>query len=200
MNERRVIINLDLIEQLDLSINEFCAIWGIHANRKLPFNDSNVNYRELERKKFIKIIKNEKNLVTFVLREKAIAMIDLLIKGNTKSCFKKQKDVLNIDVLTRLPEFRDKWKGLKPGSMGSLQSCKDKILRWMNENPEYTFDQILAAADNYIDSLKGDYRFLQRADYFIYKQNGHKEDESRLSSHIDEVDDKPAGDWTTQLI
>lgn len=196
---KRIVINLDVLGELDLSINEFCAIWDIYENRKLPFDDSNINYNTLQKKQFIKIIKNEKGLVKFILREKAISMIDLLITGERRTSYKKQKESLNIDILTRLPEFRNKWKGLKPGSMGSLPSCKDKLIRWMNENPEYTFDQILKAADIYIDSLKGDYRFIQRADYFIYKQENNREESSRLSAHIDEIDDRPTGEWTTQL-
>lgn len=196
---KRIVINLDILGELNLSINEFCAIWNIHEGRKLPFDDSNISYRTLEKKQFIKIIKNEKGLLKFILREKAITMIDLLITGERRSSYKKQKASLNVDVLTRLPDFRNKWKGLKAGSMGSLASCKDKMIRWMNENPEYTFDEILRAADHYIESLKGDYRFLQRADYFIYKQENNREEASRLSAHIDEIDDKPSGEWTTQL-
>lgn len=200
MSKDRLIININMLKEINLSINEFCAIWNIYVNRTLPFNDSNVNYRLLQEKKFIKIIKDEKNRVTFVLREKATAMIDLLITGEKRASYKKQKEVLNIDVLTRLPEFRNKWKGLKAGSMGSLQSCKDKMLRWMNDNPDYTFDEILKAADHYIESLKGDYRFLQRADYFIFKQENNREESSRLSAYIDEIDDSTvSGDWTSTL-
>ena len=79
--------------------------------------------------------------------------------------------------------------------MGSEASCKMKMYRWMKENPSYTPEQILKAADIYIKSLNN-YQYLQRADYFIYKKDG-KEESSGLAAYIDEieVDD----DWTTNL-
>ena len=95
-----------------------------------------------------------------------------------------------------IEEYRNLWKGLKVGSMGSPMACKEKMLRWMGENPNYTKEDILKAAKIYINSLNN-YQYLQAAHYFIYKKDG-KEEDSRLSAFIEEkeVDNT---DWTTKL-
>jgi len=81
--------------------------------------------------------------------------------------------------------------------MGSLSTCKEKMKRWMRENPTYSPKQILNAADIYINSLN-DNTYLQQADYFIYKKDG-KEESSRLSAFIDEIDTKVTDNWTSVL-
>jgi len=83
--------------------------------------------------------------------------------------------------------------------MGSQKSCEMKLTRWMKENSEYSFDDILKAVDIYLESLNGDYRFLQRADYFVFKQENNREESSRLSAYIDEIGITQSGDWTTTL-
>jgi hypothetical protein len=195
------IIDISLIPK-ELSLNDVCALVSIY-DESIDFKDTDVDYDKLEDKKYIKIIKDERQS-HFILRQKATELLELFVGEEVElRKRKKKKKSINVDVLTRIPEFRAKWKGLKRGSMGSLQSCKDKLARWMNDNPDYTFDEILAAADAYIESLGGDYRFLQRADYFIYKQENNREESSRLSAFIDELsleDPEAQGDWTTQMI
>ena len=68
------------------------------------------------------------------------------------------------------------------------------------ENPEYNFDEILKAAQLYIDTEGRNITYLQRADYFIYKQDVHKGEASRLSAFIDELEEDNTIDWTSQLI
>ena len=65
-------------------------------------------------------------------------------------------------------EYRNLWKGLKPGSMGHEQGVKDKLFRWMQSNTEYSKEDIIRAAKLYIKSLDN-YTYLQQADYFVYK-------------------------------
>ena len=101
------------------------------------------------------------------------------------------------EINSFIVEYRNKWKGLKPGSMGGLSSCKMKMMRWMSDNPDYTPAQILKAADIYIQSLNN-YTYLQQADYFIYKKEGYSE-QSRLSAFIDEIDSSVDQDWTSKL-
>lgn len=199
--ERVTVIDLIVLEEYGVSLNELGAIISIyHDDDKLDFNDAGVDYEKLQENKFIKIIKDsEKN--HYLLRQKGQDLIATLVgRGIEVKKKTKKKKQINVDVLTRLQEFRSKWKGLKPGSMGSLSSCRDKLTRWMQENPDYTFEEVLKAADAYLESLQGDYRFLQRADYFIYKQENNREEASRLSAFIDEIDlDTSQSDWTTKL-
>lgn len=193
-------IDLAVIAEYDISVNECMSIIKIHLEDDFNFDDTGVDYNKLQEEKFIKIIKNGEE-DHYILRQKGNDFIDAVIGQSIKiQAVKKKRATINVDLLTRLPEFRDKWKGLKPGSMGSLQSCKDKLTRWMNENPDYTLDEIIGAAEAYIDSLNGDYRFLQRADYFVYKQENNREESSRLSAFIDEIGTNTSqGDWTSKL-
>ena len=69
----------------------------------------------------------------------------------------------------------------------------------MSENQEYSFEQILKAADLYLSTEGRDTRFLQRADYFIYKNDIQRNEMSRLSAYIDDVTLGVTEDWTSNL-
>ena len=153
--------------------------------------------RSLQQKQFIKLAEHE-----IIIREKGNLLIELLLieKVNSvksKKEIRKSERLVSNELNSFIEEFRDKWKGLKPGSMGSLSTCKEKMRRWMQENPTYSPQQILKAADIYINSLNS-LTYLQQADYFIYKKDG-KEESSRLSAFIDEIDTKVNDNWTSTL-
>ena len=193
MKDKAYIIDFNLLAEQNLSIEEFLVL--IHLNDEL-YNNSMRVLKPLEEKQFIKIINDEK----IILREKGKLFIELISieklssTKNNKQTVKSDR-LINVELDSFINDFRNKFKGLKPGSMGSEASCKMKMYRWMKENPSYTPEQILKAADIYIKSLNN-YQYLQRADYFIYKKDG-KEESSGLAAYIDEieVDD----DWTTNL-
>ena len=193
MKDKAYILDFDLIAEQNLSIEEFLVL--IHLDDEL-YNNSMRVLKPLEEKQFIKIINDEK----IILREKGKLFIELISieklssTKNNKQTVKSDR-LINVELDNFINDFRNKFKGLKPGSMGSEASCKMKMYRWMKENPSYTPEQILKAADIYIKSLNN-YQYLQRADYFIYKKDG-KEESSGLAAYIDEieVDD----DWTTNL-
>ena len=137
-----------------------------------------------------------------MLRQNGNLLLDLITieKINAKSSkviVKKSERIINNELDSFIDEFRNKWKGLKPGSMGSLSACRDKMSRWMKENTKYTPQQILKAVDIYLNSLDN-YQYLQQADYFIYKKDAHGES-SRLSAFIDEVDNYVDNNWTSKL-
>ena len=149
-------------------------------------------------KQFIKI-DHEKRIH---LREKGKLLLEFLSIekiGSLKSekVVKKSARAIKVKISDDfVNEFRNKWKGLKPGSMGSFAACKEKLIRWMSDNPSYETEQILKAADIYINSLTN-YTYLQQADYFVYKKEG-KDEHSRLGAFIDEIETKSEG-WTSQL-
>ena len=190
------ILDFSILAEQNLSIEEFITI--IHLKEGIIYNNSPRHLKNLEEKQFIKIISDEK----IILREKGKLFIELisiekLSSVKDKKQIKKSDRLLENEVNTFIEEFRNKWKGLKPGSMGSLSACKDKMKRWMFENPNYSKDQILKAAEIYIHSLNN-YNYLQQADYFIYKKDAHGES-SRLSAFIDEIDNIHTEDWTSTL-
>lgn len=193
MKDKAYILDFNLLAEHNLSIDEFLVL--IHLDDEL-YNNSMSVLKPLEEKQFIKIINHEKIL----LREKGKLFIELIsieklssTKNNKRTV--KSDRLINLELDSFINDFRNKFKGLKPGSMGSESACKLKMYRWMKENPSYTTTQILKAVDIYIKSLNN-YQYLQRADYFIFKKDG-KEESSGLSAYIDEieVDD----DWTTNL-
>ena len=193
MQNNAFILDFKFLKEQNLSIEEFLVL--IHLDDEL-YNNSMRVLKPLEEKQFIKIINDEK----IILREKGRLFIELISieklssTKNNKQTVKSDR-LINVELDSFINDFRNKFKGLKPGSMGSEASCKMKMYRWMKENPSYTPEQILKAADIYIKSLNN-YQYLQRADYFIYKKDG-KEESSGLAAYIDEieVDD----DWTTNL-
>jgi hypothetical protein len=191
------ILDFNLLNEQDLSIDEFITL--LHLDNDLSYKSSINHLESLESKQFIKINKNDDNEI--VIREKGKLFIDFISIdkvsfSNNKKIVKKSDRLINTDINEFIDKFRNKWKGLKPGSMGSVGACKDKMSKWMKENPIYTQDQILKAADIYISSLNN-YVYLQAADYFIYKKDAHGES-SKLSAFIDEIETKSEG-WTSQL-
>lgn len=196
MKDNAFILDFNLLAEQNLSIEEFITL--IHLKNEIVYNNSLNHLKPLEEKQFIKILSNEEP----ILREKGKIFLELISIDKIKSVenkkeIKKSDRLLLSEVNSFIKEFREKWKGLKPGSMGSLSACKIKMIRWMKENPEYTPDQIMKAADIYIKSLNNN-TYLQRADYFIYKKEGLDE-HSRLSSFIDELNFYVEDDWTSQL-
>lgn len=198
-----LIVDFKVLEELQISPTELLFLYSYKNFGVCEEETYNVELDLLEEKGLIKILEDNKNLY-IELRQKALDLLELFnsdveLKANNTKTVKKSNRAINAELEERLPEFRDKWKGLKPGSMGSLHSCRDKLTRWMKENPNYKFDEILKAADMYIASLNGDYRFLQRADYFVYKQENNREESSRLSAFIDEIGEFKPEDWTSSL-
>jgi len=200
--KKPLILDFKVLKELNISIEELLYLNSLY--NKEEYKQSEINFEKLEKNKLIKIIrKNEK--VEIILRNKSINIVEFLtIEVNNsfkeeKISIKKSERAINNEIKDRIEEYRTKWKGLKSGAMGSPKACEVKLTRWMKENPTYSFEDILKAVDIYIDNLNGDYRFLQRADYFIFKQENNKEEASRLSAYIDEIDISIQKDWTSNL-
>ena len=190
------ILDLNFLKEQNITIAEFVTllkITGIDTNLETDY----MLLEFLQEKQFIKLVNHE-----IIIREKSKLLLDFLsIESNysnykEKKIIKKSNRVINEGFDEFIEDYRKLWKGLKPGSMGSENACKEKMLRWMGENPNYTKEDILKAAKIYINSLNN-YQYLQAAHYFIYKKDG-KEEDSRLSAFIEEkeVDNT---DWTTKL-
>ena len=190
------ILDLNFLKEQDISPEEFLLLIKISNNtHSLEPNQ----YDNLHNKLFVKY-NYQQGYVE--LREKSKLLLDFLSIESSYSDYKEKKivkksnRVINEGFDEFIEEYRKLWKGLKPGSMGSENACKEKMLRWMGENPNYTKEDILKAAKIYINSLNN-YQYLQAAHYFIYKKDG-KEEDSRLSTFVEEkeVDNT---DWTVKL-
>ena len=196
------ILDLNFLKEQNLSVIEFVTLLKLNGSNidlfLIEFESEIYILEKLQEKQFIKIITYSE----VILREKSKLLLDFLsIESNysdykEKKIIKKSNRVINEGFDEFIEEYRNLWKGLKVGSMGSPMACKEKMERWMKENPNYSKEDILKAAKIYINSLNN-YQYLQAAHYFIYKKDG-KEEDSRLSAFIEEkeVDNT---DWTTKL-
>lgn len=196
-----LILDFNVLEENDLSLIEFMTLLKLNHN-EIDLEINNNVLDSLQNKQFIKIVKdNEENLT--IIREKSKLLIDfLLIEGlnsnyKNKKVIKKSSRSVNEGFEEFITEYRNLWKGLKVGSMGSHNSCSDKLSRWLKENPQYSKEDVLKAAKIYINSLDN-YQYLQQADYFVYKKDTYGES-SRLSSFIDETEVNNNTDWTSKL-
>ena len=194
------ILDLNFLKEQNLSVIEFITLLQLNEIDTGLQLDLDILHN-LQEKQFVKLIIDKFGTNT-IIREKSKLLLDFLSIESSHSNYKEKKiikksnRVINEGFDEFIEEYRKLWKGLKPGSMGSPGACKEKMLRWMGENPNYTKEDILKAARIYINSLNN-YQYLQAAHYFIYKKDG-KEEDSRLSAFIEEkeVDNT---DWTVKL-
>ena len=194
------ILDLNFLKEQNLSVIEFITLLQLNEIDTGLQLDLDILHN-LQEKQFVKLIIDKFGTNT-IIREKSKLLLDFLSIESSYSNYKEKKvvkksnRVINEGFDEFIEEYRNLWKGLKVGSMGSPMACKEKMLRWMGENPNYTKEDILKAAKIYINSLNN-YQYLQAAHYFIYKKDG-KEEDSRLSAFIEEkeVDNT---DWTVKL-
>lgn len=198
MNSRSIVLDFKVLKELELSVEEFLELINLHLNKNISIDKTQIDYNKLEKNLFIKKIESD-----IFVRQKSIELINFLSIQtdssfiNNEKKLKPSKRAITNFINENVDEFRNLWKGLKPGSMGSLKSCKEKLIRWMIENPDYNFEDIIKAAKLYLRTEGRNLTYLQRADYFIFKKEG-KEESSRLSAFIDDieiVDDN----WTSEL-
>lgn len=205
--KKSLVIDFVILEKLNLSVKQLFILYLIVKKDKEVINlinrenlDYLTNLEDLENKKYIKL---DKDLIPEA-RQSAIDLIDYLLIESFKELFsskiiKKSKKRIKAEVVERIDEYRTKWKGLKAGSMGDKNSCIEKLSKWMEENPSYSFEDILNAVDLYLETEGANTRFLQRADFFIYKQDANKIESSRLSAFIDDASDGVEKDWTSNI-
>jgi|TARA_R110000822_G_scaffold152112_3_gene291280 hypothetical protein len=197
-----IILSTNVLEEVGISAVEFLFLHFIHTEENFGMTFNEIDVEKLQEKKLIKI--SSKNEI--ILRQQSIDLIEFsLIEvdisfNNKKKKVTKSSRTINKEVDDFVDEFRHKWHGLKAGAMGGKQACVQKLTRWMKDNPTVTPEKILSAADLYLSTEGRDVRFLQRADYFIYKQDSGRSEASRLSAYVDDiVIGTTNDDWTTKL-
>jgi len=192
-----LLLDENILKREDINSNDLIYLYK--KVNKESILDAKPNLSKLIEKGFI-----SSNNGSIYLKQKALDLINILdieisLSSDNKKKIKKSDRLIKEQVDSFIDDYRNLWKGLRVGSMGSKKACYDKMYRWIKENPEYTTNEIMEAAHTYLTSVK-DLRFLQRADYFIFKQNNKKEESSRLSAFIDDITtDSGEEDWITTL-
>jgi hypothetical protein len=169
----KVILDLDLLSANSLTPNEYCFLYC--QSQSLDLSGFLAMPVDLARLEFLGFIKDTEGQV--ILRSKAIKLLE---RGVIPQ---------NSDVSDWIDEFRSLFKGKKIGAMGDRKACVKKMAKFLEEYPEATKEKILISTERYINSeRKNNYMYLQRADYFISKQDKGKDDSSRLAIMLEEID------------
>jgi hypothetical protein len=160
---------------------ELAYLVALHTRKS-----THLDLAKLELLGLIKVMANE-----VVLRQKGIDLISNIdIKEVIESVAEAPEEWIE--------DFRTLFKGKKPGAMGDKKGCLMKMKRFLKENPTVTKEEIFTATESYIQSCASDrYKYMQRSDYFIFKQDVHKGETSNLAAWIDELDGGEIKDTST---
>lgn len=206
---KSIIIDIKSLKITQLNLNHILTLLKIQFYLEKDLLNYKVNHDDilyLCKEGYILLYDEKIKGQKYYLREKGKVTLSKIVKVDKENYneeivienISEKDEIENFKILVN--KFRCKFKNLKIGSMGNPKAVSDKLKRWMKNNPEITRKEILDAVNDYIESLNGDYRYLQRADYFIYKQNNKKEETSRLSLYIEEGRKEVVNsDWTTSL-
>ena len=156
------ILDLNFLKEQDLSVIEFITLLQLNEIDTGLQLDLDILHN-LQEKQFVKLIIDKFGTNT-IIREKSKLLLDFLSIESSYSDYKEKKiikksnRVINEGFDEFIEEYRNLWKGLKSGAMGSPNACKEKMLRWMGENPNYTYEEYLGIIDiSKINLYKGFY-------------------------------------------
>ena len=160
----------------------------------------------LIQKGFITAARNENGQpIGWRLTNEGSRMIDSVILDSSKE--QEPQDRL-INLATRLKAIFP--KGKKAGTNYYWAEGVPLIIRrlklfFRKYGNEFTDEQIVQAAEKYVEGFNGNYTYMRLLKYFIFKEKigaaGEVEGDSELISYIENADqvDDLREDWTTQL-
>lgn len=168
----------------DLTIVELIMMYQYQQDEKYISGSTQI-FNELEEKKYIKWTDEG-----IILRQKALDVISLVKvkENNPVKELVESKD----DIEEWIEEYRDLFKSTGPGKTADVKTLIKKMKWFYKEYPELADKSlILNATERYIstESLSS-YRYLQRADYFISKEDSSKIKVSRLASYCQDILDE----------
>ncbi len=134
----------------------------------------------IDDKEFGRLIQKEIIARDYISDNKTIKVLIPLFEGEDGD---KMLDISNISF--DIETYRKLFKGIRLGSMGNKESCHSNMVRWLVNNPEYTFDDVLSAANYYIQNT--DRQYISKADNFIYADDVKGKEFSRLSMVIEDM-------------
>lgn len=191
------LINKEILKNNKLTYEEFVMLLSIVED--FDYFDDNKILKCLEEKNFIKL-----RTSSVIIRNKTKLFINSISKeidiigSKVEIISKRTQREVNDEVKQRVEEYRNVFKGYKAGSMGSPTACKNNLSEFLKQNTQYNLDDVIKAAKLYINTVN-DFTYLQRADYFIYKQDKNKNVISTLEAYIDEETDETNKEWTSNL-
>jgi hypothetical protein len=178
---------MEILKKKELDYNSFFFLYRLVNNIEIDVK-GDINHELLIRYNYIRL---ENNTISFTqnginfIKDAAKELKRAIVK-EIKNADQALKDQINDWIV----EYRNLYKGTKVGIMGDPKSCLEKMCRFFVEYPQYANkDLILNATKKYIETEAfTNYKYLQRADYFIYKITG-KEESSRLASFCSDIEE-----------
>ena len=129
-------------------------------------------------------------------RESIIDILDFVLLEPAIKLFNKDNLSQKLhEVDSWIGEYRTKFKGIKPNSMGDPNACNKKMKLFLKNNPGYTKQDIFNAVDYYISQTESTY--VTQADYFISKTGNDKIAISKLLMYCEQLLTKNAGTGIT---
>lgn len=187
----------NFLKEKNLSNDEFFLLY-----RKLN-EQTGVSY------KFIGdlLVLEKKKLIKVTTKNADSDEVNYELRANSSHLFKELDEYMNKTVIETIEDWIQEYRLLfketgKAGIMGDPNSVRDKMKDFISANPQYSKEIILNAAKKYIKTeAQNYYKYLQRADYFISKEDNNKNKTSRLLMFCEEVgEDNIENDSYNQMI
>jgi hypothetical protein len=129
------------------------------------------------------------------LTNKGAMALDEYETFTVKTKKKVASEVLGSDMNERINEYREIFpaKRLPSGELArqSVSELKEKFVWFFKNYPEYDWDLVLDAADEYNKTFKiKNYQFMATSSYFIKKMNSQKEVTSKLADYCQQILDE----------
>lgn len=185
----------------NVSIGETLLLLSIHNNV-----DLDIAQKELIKKGYITADRNDLfQQVGWRLTNKGTEVIDSVIVDSGKN--QKPEDRL-VQLATRLKGIFP--KGKKDGTNYYWADGVALIIRrlklfFKKYGDTYTDEQIIRAAEKYVQGFNGNYQYMRLLKYFIFKEKigaaGEVEGDSELISYIENAGQEETlrNDWTSTL-
>lgn len=192
----RIIVDSNITKKHNLSIEEFLILYLNYRNFDIKeINESLVskslaNYNVLESDKL-------------VLSNNTISMLSNIMLKSNKNLVNNEDRFNNLaeKLMEIFPEGKKAgttyyWRGNKAVISARLQKLVDKTA------VDFTDEEAIDAARRYVNSFKGDYKYMSILQYFIWKKKNMGEElDSQFLSYIENKDSKDENnyDWTAEL-
>lgn len=115
--------------------------------------------------------------------------------------------VSELDRLTRIAKemqeaFPEGRRDNKYYWRDSTKVIAQRLAKFISKYGDYEDDKFTKAAKDYVSSFNGNYEFMQLLKYFIYKKDSSGEENSQLSSYLDNEGKESLQDrdWTTNVV
>lgn len=196
-----VCLNKEAAQQNGITIDEALLMLAIHNKADLERAE-----RALIQKGLITAERNDLfQQVGWRLTNKGTEVLDSVIMDSDKE--QEPQDRL-IQLATRLKEIFP--KGRKDGTNyywadGVALIVRRLKLFFKKYGDKFTDEQIIQAAEKYVQGFNGNYQYMRLLKYFIFKEmvgaNGEVEGDSELISYIENAgqEENLRNDWTSSL-